>query len=267
MYYCCIEDANDINDQFNINDEPGFAYENDPNHNIHLSITSPCKDSGNPDPNYTGQVDIDGDNRVVDDYVDIGADEIYSCYEPLSEDDIYNALDWNADGVVNLIEFNKFSCAWLSHDPNDPLWLSDPNLVDPNDVAAWKKCCNLDDTGDSAYKIDIDDFVLFADEWLWVACWHEDYQELWGMSMAMGGGGGLLLTESFAIESNQLTEPEKSVEEQLEDAVWIIEKMEEIWEDPLVQEQIDKKVWKEFIKSLYEWLSDLEAVIEDKSSY
>jgi hypothetical protein len=175
-------------------------------------------------------------------------------------------LDWNADGVVNLIEFNKFSCAWLSHDPNDPAW-SDPNLVDPNDVAAWKACCNLDDTGDSTYTIDLYDFTEWLNDWLWTACWYEGYTEAWGMTMAMGGGESLLLSESLALQPEQIEPVEKTIEEQLENAKVIIEWLEEISKEKDFFGYIDKKTWAEFVESIYNWLSDLEAIVDDKYSY
>jgi hypothetical protein len=42
---------------------------------FHISHDSPCLDAGDPNGNYTGQTDIDGDPRVINSRVDIGADE------------------------------------------------------------------------------------------------------------------------------------------------------------------------------------------------
>ena len=88
----------------------------------------------------------------------IGADEVYSCDDDLSEDDIYKSLDWNADGVINLVEFSEFSAAWLSHDPNE---FTDPNFIDPNDSINWNDKCNIVTTGDSTYVIDLADMTEF----------------------------------------------------------------------------------------------------------
>ncbi len=117
---------------------------------------------------------------------DIGADEIYSFDDDISEDDIFNDLDWNVDGVINLYEFNGLSAAWLGHDPNDPAWQADPNLVNPNAAAIWKSVCNLDATGVSQYAIDTADLAAFCDEWLWQACWRENYLAYYS-AMASGG--------------------------------------------------------------------------------
>ena len=43
---------------------------------FHLSEFSPCLNAGDPDGDYTGQTDIDGDPRVLFGRVDIGADEV-----------------------------------------------------------------------------------------------------------------------------------------------------------------------------------------------
>jgi hypothetical protein len=64
-----------------------------------------------------------------------------------------------------------FSRAWLSRDPNE---FSDPNLVDPNAIANWNPLCNLVESGNSQYVIDLADLCVSLDDWLWVACWKLD---------------------------------------------------------------------------------------------
>ena len=178
--FCCIEDCNEPGTT-NYNDEPGFAYAVDPNgtpdpNNYHLAYDSFCIDKANPFLTYSDQVDIDGEgsDRQYGDYVDIGADEVYDCEDDyLSDADVHNDYDTNADGIVNYEEFEKFSIAWLSHDPNEP-GLSDPNLSEH-----WNYACNLVDTGDSQYVIDIDDLMEFVTDapWLWIACWKLEQME------------------------------------------------------------------------------------------
>ena len=53
----------------NINSDPAFADA------YHLQSNSPCIDEGDPNGNYAVQKDIDGEERVMGDEVDIGADE------------------------------------------------------------------------------------------------------------------------------------------------------------------------------------------------
>jgi hypothetical protein len=115
-------------------------------------------------------VDIDGEglDRKYGSYVDIGADEVYDCEDDyLSEIDVHNDLDWDADGIVNLKEFNLFSHAWLTYDPNCPHL---PNPVDPNQLLHWDLICDLD----SDLDVDLADLCVFLDDWLWVACWKLD---------------------------------------------------------------------------------------------
>ena len=157
-------------------------------------------------------------------------------------------MDWNADGVINLSEFEIFSLAWLA-EPNE---------------SSWDERCDTNSDGD----IDIYDFISFTENWLWTACWHEDYQELWGMSMSMGGGESLLLSESLEMLSAQSMPVEKSIEEQLADAERIIEWLEEISKEKDFFDYIDKKLWSEFVDKVYDWLGELESLYyEDKSFY
>lgn len=204
-YYCCIQDCNDVTGRYNIDDEPMFAYTTepnnipDPNNPYHLSWTSPCKDAGNPlfDNDDAGLYDMDAEDRISYGRIDIGADEVYSC-NGNNNDDIYNALDLNSDGIVNLVEFSPFSEAWLSRDPNE---YSDPNFIDPNEIENWNSWCNLDDTGTSQYVIDLDDIDVFLDDWLWIACWkYSQMHRFDNMMAAMMSGGG----ESMAMMSESL---------------------------------------------------------------
>ena len=178
--YCCIQGC-DTGVNNNISAVPDFAYEvnsagePDPE-NYHISAASICKNAGNPNLVYTDQTDYDNESRIADDgvrIVDIGADEVYSCSGDYTEEDISNPLDTNADGVINMIEFQPIASSWLSLDPNDPRWDSDPNWADPDDTINWDGKANLDDTGDSLHIIDLADLELFCENWLWKACWYD----------------------------------------------------------------------------------------------
>ena len=59
-----------IDDGGNIDTNPSFAPDG-----YHLLEGSPCINAGDPAGDYTGQTDIDGETRVIDGRVDIGADE------------------------------------------------------------------------------------------------------------------------------------------------------------------------------------------------
>ncbi|MHC4676048.1 MAG: choice-of-anchor Q domain-containing protein, partial [Planctomycetota bacterium] len=55
----------------NIADNPEFKPDN-----YHIQPGSPCIDTGDPDRDYSGQMDIDGEPRVMGQYVDMGSDEV-----------------------------------------------------------------------------------------------------------------------------------------------------------------------------------------------
>lgn len=196
--------------------------------------------------------------RVAGSAVDVGAYEI-DC------EDTFNDLDWNHDGLVNYYEFSKFSAAWLSHDPNDPLWIADPNLADPNLSEAWNPTCNLVDTGDSAYNIDLADLEAFVFNvpWLWRACWLTDTGIL--SEVTFGGGETLLMSgDSTELNSLQTTseltvQSETSVQEQMMQLQDSLVFLARIWmEEPDIQQQISPEDWQEFMGAVYQSLLELQ---------
>jgi uncharacterized repeat protein (TIGR01451 family) len=217
--YCDIEGGNEVNN--NINDAPGFMLVFDPEdpfseanpYHYHLAFDSPCKDMGNPnhDANDVGLYDLDGEDRIANGRVDIGADENNLC-DSGNQDDIFNDIDWNLDGTVDSCELVEFAGAWLSHDPNDPGIITDPNFagdpdyVDPETLAMWRQewdpLYNLD--GD--YDVDYGDFAVFAQDWLWRTCWKQGWLDLMEM-MAMGGGEGMMMSLAMDSVSMSLAEP------------------------------------------------------------
>jgi len=170
--YSCY-DPNDPNDATDVPDPTYHNITADPNfisaenYNYHLAYDSPCKNKGKTDLVIPGELDMDGFNRIDDTIVDMGADEV-DC------EDVYNPLDWNADGLVNMLELARFSAAWLSADPNN----------DPNRSENWDPTCDLDEDLD----VDIDDLVLLCYEWLWRACWLDPNDLPMAMMLAPGGG-------------------------------------------------------------------------------
>lgn len=176
----------------NINWDPGFAYGRDPNNIYHIAANSPCLNKGNPTLDYSGQKDIDNETRLMGDRVDIGADEV----DPACSS-VFHSLDWDSDGLINYVEFTKFSKAWMTFDPNNPLcnpshpnYISDPNnpaYISSTDKARFNPVCDLDNDLD----VDLADLVVFAHNqngnWLWTACWRTDLRDGFtgGMMMAM----------------------------------------------------------------------------------
>jgi hypothetical protein len=138
--YSCFTDGNDIDSGTgNI-----YGDTNDPNFvdvnagDFHIKFDSPCRNAGDPNLSYTGETDIDGQNRINGSKrVDIGADEYYG-----------NG-DFNDDGIVNFVDYVIFAKAWRTQ-PGNPNWNAACDLIDDN-------------------NIDINDLDLFCDNWLWIA--------------------------------------------------------------------------------------------------
>ena len=139
-------------------------------------------------------------------------------------------------------------------------WLTDP--CDTN----WDERCDLvsDD------EIDIEDYAVFCENWLWQACWRDSSEETW---MMMAGGDFSKMAASQAqslsvfktdllIESQQesslTAKSQLTFAEQVKQLINSIDFLEEIWEDDEVQKHIDKKVWSDFMDSIYEHLKYLE---------
>ena len=259
-HYSCVYDPNDPNGvsttldtNGNFSHKPDFAYTNEPN-NVHLAANSYCINKGNPNLTYADANDIDGEYRIMGTFVDVGADEVNpEC------DDVYHPLDWNADGVVNLLEFSEFSHAWLTCDPNRPGGTSG---YDPNDFRHWNLRCDLDQD----YDVDLADLVIFAEDnpqnWLWVACWRLDMQpeELQQMTSMVPDGGVLtqsLSASSASIESTTVV-PDKSAREQLIDLEDTIQFLEKLWlDDPSVRQEIDPDEWQQFMDKVYDGFNEL----------
>jgi uncharacterized repeat protein (TIGR01451 family) len=276
-HYSCIADCNSVNN--NTSDAPLFAYTIDPNgvpdpNNYHLHFDdAACKDKGDPYDVYTGQVDMDGEgvDRIEGTQIDIGADEVRACATS-SNDDIYNALDWDADGLVNLKEFSSFQRAWLSYDPNHPLcdpnhpdFVSDPNApgyISEQDKQRFNENCDLV----SDLTIDLLDIEKFVSDtpWLWKACWKDSglYE-----STAMSGGGESMMmampeiftAETAAIPSEAAIVSEKSIKEQILDIEDCIGFLEQLWlEEPDIQQEITPADWKAFMDAVYQGLLELQ---------
>ena len=110
----------------NIHSDPCFADD------YHLDENSPCINAGN-NSYVDWAYDIDGDNRILNAIVDIGADEVRG------DGGIYFP-DYNFDNFVNFLDFAIFANAWMTVNPS----------------------ISLDDDND----VDIDDLKIFCDHWL-----------------------------------------------------------------------------------------------------
>ena len=137
---------------------------------------------------------------MVSTTADVGADEVYSCDNDLSEDDLYCPFDFSADGAVNYGDMAVFGRAWQT---------------DSSDID-WNVKCDLDSDGD----VDIGDLQVFLDDdtnrdsyWLsWTACWRDSRESIFG------GNGGMAAAQSMMIPIESVTEETETltVAEQLE---------------------------------------------------
>ncbi len=133
--YSCISDCNDVNAaNHNICDDPRFI-DADSN-NFHIGIHSPCVNAGKPGADYNGQVDIDGEPRVLEGRVDIGADETF----------YPNAHWWRLNETSGTTAHDSVGTANGTFNGNDPCW--GPGLfagaVDFNGVKDYFSVPSLD---------------------------------------------------------------------------------------------------------------------------
>ena len=269
--YSCFDDG--YQGTGNTDNDPDFAYKDPAAGNYHLHTASPCIDTGDSS-SYSNEYDIDGETRVYGSLVDMGADEVYSCDDDLSLDDVYNDTDFNSDGVINNFEFSKLAYAWLSHDPNDPYLPTDPN--DPDYISDPNTFAHYDVTQDFSfdYAIDLADFDVFANNWLWLACWYQT--DTWISTFGnVEGDTDEMLNEQitgtayFASGAVARHIDERPIAEQLDNAQDMVGKLESIWlDDPDIQNHIEQDAWDNFMKQLYTWLNTLESqyVIEQINS-
>jgi hypothetical protein len=260
---CCLTDANDLQrtatptgSNGNLRGNPVFAYPDISLGNFHLSYTSPCKNAGSNTGVGIDETDMDQDDRILDGTVEIGADEV-AC------EDVSHPLDYNADGIVNYGEFELFSRAWLTHDPNDPQM---PPGIDPNDFVHWNPQCDLD----LDYDIDLDDLVIFADYqngfWLWIACWLDSQMQQM-MSMMPEGGVQIELLSMDITESTATTIiHEKTIQQQVIELEDTVEFLEQLWlTDDSIQQEIDADVWLRFMNQVYECAIEIQ-IMETENS-
>jgi hypothetical protein len=195
---------------YNIDSDPLFYDPNDPN-DYHLGPNSPCIDKGDPnfDPD-SNETDIDGEPRIVNGRVDIGADEYY-----------WSPADFNNDGTVNFIDYAMFANFWQTENP-------DFSLDDDNDV-------------------DMNDLALFVKDWLWQEAWGMSMGG--GESISSSAFTETLYTEASA-EQHQPPAKQQPTEIKPLDIKYILKWLDEIWLDEEVRKVITEDEWLRFIESV-----------------
>jgi hypothetical protein len=132
--YSCIQDGD--SGTGNIDFYPFF--EDYANNDFHITKNSPCVDRGDPNFTDSGQTDIDGDSRVIDGWVDMGADEL--------------------NRNINLIKNPGFEQI---------------NPFDPNDPCDWTHYgsngkTEIDPNGYSGNSIKVSQATEVNEYWYWV---------------------------------------------------------------------------------------------------
>ena len=230
--YCCIEGVTMHNGNHNIDNYPEFAYSDPDSYNFHLDPNSACIDAGDDTGIYEDETDIDGDPRIKDPNVDIGADEC-SC-----EEDVSHQTDFNGDGIVNLLDYTPLAAYWLTDDDNG----QDPNWPDEYDLIADG-------------EINLLDLNAFCNNWLWTACYYSN--DWYTMKMMMSSGsGGIGFGKMSNMQSMCLTtiitpiqpQPKKLTEAELWDLIHWLEEIRKTDEDA---QKIPEDEWQEFMKRVY----------------
>ena len=123
-YSPAIGDQTGVNG--NISADPNFADPND----FHILPVSPCVDAGDPSAVLPPDAeDFDGEGRVFNGRVDIGADEMHLM-----------PADFNTDGIVDLPDLLTFCEQWLSNTPPLQADFTGDGRVDLSDLADFSAC-------------------------------------------------------------------------------------------------------------------------------
>ncbi len=233
----CIQGLSPLLDG-NIADDPDFAYADETLYNFHLSSDSLCIGAGT-DPNdaFGSEVDIDNESRVVD-TIDIGADE-YVTDEGC--DGVWNAVDFNADGIANYIDFAPFAAVFLV------------------DINTGPNLSIYDLYSDSSDIIDVYDLDVFAGNWLWEACWRDSpFYQFYNSSDVSIPLSSYSSMFASAPPAPAPVEYEPTLLEQALQLIDVLGWLEGVMEDPEVQEQVDEASLLNVIESIEESLLDLQ---------
>jgi len=181
--------------------------------------------------------DIDGEERVLDADVDMGADEAWPW-----------DVDFNNDGIVDYLDFEFFSRSWFAQPP-------DPDYDELTDL-------------DEDNNVDLADLLDFAPQWLWEACRPHD-----PTAVPLGNGGELMMMGvgpggSFASAESVSAVPAASDEGEATGARstqlgYLAEWLENLWlEDAEVRESIKATDWAAFMEQVYQAISQEASLYE-----
>jgi parallel beta-helix repeat protein len=150
VWFSCIQDdnPNDTNipfgeDTYNIDDDPCFV-----DGEYHLLPPSPCIEAGNPSFTYhVGDVDMDGQPRLMGRYVDMGADEVEIAIIVVTKPkggEVWTGgstheINWDSYGITGTVDI----------------------FYSINNGADWIKIDNVPDTGSFIWHLPSSQFPRF----------------------------------------------------------------------------------------------------------
>ena len=114
----------------------------------HLLSNSPCRNAGDPNGNYSGQTDIDGQPRVLEGRVDIGADELPPPIQNIDTGETYDtiqqAINDACDGQTIVVQYGTYTGAGNAgiNFNGKAITLHSAEPDDPNAVAVTIIDCN-----------------------------------------------------------------------------------------------------------------------------
>ena len=234
--YSCVEGG--FAGDYNISTAPEFYSSTDPDE-FHLTDSSDCVNAGDPNMSYSEQVDLDGEDRVKDGRVDIGADEYY-----------WSAADLNSDEFVNFIDFAI---------------LADDNTTDEDDIIAfaedwlWEAGWNIMTTAgaqsammgmmSAPESVSLSSSMSIAIEPVEI--------ETQAAAKTITSGPIILTAvtqktkDLYEIRAEKSDRPNiKKLPTKLIDTETMLQLLDEIWEEGEISDSVSKKTWQEFIDSI-----------------
>jgi len=120
----------------------------------HLLFGSPCIDAGDPNKDYAGQKDIDGQERIFGQYADIGADEyvyVEPTFEELAVEGPQEATEGDAAQYTAIARYNNNSTIDVT---GEVIWTVEPEGIGTINTAGLFTIGELDTSVEAIIKVE-----------------------------------------------------------------------------------------------------------------